>query len=52
MKLYELIKGGNYCDSCYANTIQQARAKFKNVWTGVYTIICTGNDWERKNVRL
>ena len=52
MKNYELIKDGKFYDQCYAGSIKAAREKFKAKWSGSYTIICTDNDWERKNVRF
>jgi len=52
MKHYELIKNGCYFDYCYAPTIKIARKEFSYRYSGNYTIICTGNDWERINVRF
>jgi len=52
MKNYDLIKDGKFYDHCYAVSLKAAREKFEPKWSGTYTIICTGNDWERKNVRF
>jgi hypothetical protein len=52
MKHYELIANGCFYDYCYASSLKKAREQFEPKWSGSYTIICTGNDWERKNVRF
>ena len=36
----------------YTTSIKKAREEFNYEFSGRYTIVCDGNDWERKNVIL
>jgi hypothetical protein len=53
MKKYNLINNdGCLMKSIYASSIKKAREIFNFEFSGKYTIICDGNDWEKKNVIL
>lgn len=53
MKKYSLINNeGCLMKSIYTSSIKKAREIFNYEFSGRYTIICDGNDWERKNVIL